>query len=288
MADAKRAPTEAKKGRPLVGKRPMTSVERTRRSRTNRKMQAGAQQLDEHRKWKRDWDSLSDKEKSARVLADLCLSRNLRSDTDKVLAMKAVSALSANNAALYVKLVELLPPARSVEASTHGTSTLKERFLQAVMNAVAADQQELASRAERGELSEHDRLQLQINQIDQQALGLPDADKPAAVEPVQPTERERVLLAEIERLRAKCGEAPPPPPPPSDHAANPRRLTPADDWNTKPVTVLDIKPTVLDTRAEPEKPPEPAPSPQTPGQWDQSDNAAKWRAWRDAGNDIFY
>jgi hypothetical protein len=189
MADAKRAPTEAKKGRPLVGKRPMTSVERTRRSRTNRKMQAGAQQLNEHRRWKEQWDSLSDKQKGARVLADLCLSRNLSCDSHRVIAMKAVAALSANNAALYVKLVELLPPARSVESPTSGVSALKERFLQAVMNTVAADQQELVRRAERGEtLSEREQLQLRLHEIDEQSVDAvhDDLDRTSPVEPVQP------------------------------------------------------------------------------------------------------
>src|SRR5260221_661696 len=51
--------------------------------------------------------------------------------------------------------------------------------------------------------------------------------------------------------------------------SNPRRMTPRDDWNTKPVTVIDAKPTVLDVAAEPAKP--------APRTWDETADAAKWR-----------
>jgi hypothetical protein len=160
------------------------------------------------------------------------------------------------------------------------------------------------------ELSEREQLQLRLAQLDEpdeqpadQARALDSSTHSApSAEPVQPSERERVLLAEDARLRARLGEPPHQNAHPSSDLKPPddtsrvsatastvRRMTPRDDVtiNKRPV-VIDVVPTLLDARAEPEKPPEPAPQPTEPGKWDESESAAKWRAWREAGNDIFY
>jgi hypothetical protein len=303
-------PAKSKGGRPrLLKDRPLTRAERSRRARAK----PGAAQLTEHRRWKEGWDRLTDRQKSERVLQDICMSRAIHSDVDRVVAMKAVAAIGKDNAALYCKLVELLPPARSVAASpTHGVSAVKVKFLQMIENAVAADKQELARRAEAGEtLSEREQLQLRLAQIDEQSVDADhdDLDRTSPAAAVDQVARLERLRSENAALRARLGEA-------SherhgvdhhdhrrdDHGSTPsesapemsspvRRMTPADDVtiNKRP-TVIDVVPTLLDARAEPEpwtkRPapePSPAPQPTEPGKWNESENGKAFRQWYDAG-----
>jgi hypothetical protein len=212
--------TKSKGGRPRIrADRPLTQGERNAR----RHLKPGAQQLDAHRKWKDGWDALSDKERSARVLQDICTSRAVRSDLDRAVATRAVSALAKDNAALFAKLMELLPP-RCIDATsaTHGTSDVKARVLSTILNSITADKVERRRRADAGEpLSEREALQLQIDMLDEPALPAPD-DVPEVDEVTS-------LRAKVAELEARlAGETLPPqigPPRPSQLAC-------CEDYNT--------------------------------------------------------
>jgi hypothetical protein len=303
----KSADGATKGGRPRLGAQPMSSAERSRRARAKRR--AGAQQLDAHRRWKAGWDALSDKEKAERVLADICLRHNLTTDADRVVAMKAVAALGKDSL-LYAKLIDTLPPPVThgeVSATTgtaQGALQARERLLELVLNAVAADQVE-AEQQEQSELAG--------------------------------------LRAEVARLKVKCGEAPPPPSDQQsaiDNSNSPKVLTPSVgdivgpreqsdnpanmrgpryDGPRKPMTIdhepvkaaaptsapsgawtgpQDGPPPWLQTPAQNAaraavKPP-PAPSSPTPSSppppaptrtqsWDDTPGGQSWRMWADSG-----
>jgi hypothetical protein len=295
--------TSKKGGRPRVfAHRRLSNAERNQRSRDKQKHSAA-------------------KVKAEDVLASLMRTRRITEPIDKLVAVRGINALIDGKIAEGIRALEQLPPPVRLDdgSPTHSFSDAKARVLQMIANAVAADQTELAARAAAGEtLPERDALLLRLHEIDA-ASALPDADKPAAAEPGQPTERERALLEENARLRERLGDAPAKlvapgdqfskavdPPPPSDQAAkgarqdhlstNPlSRLTPADaDMNHRPVVVLDIEPTPLGLVDEPAKPaaaaptPEPAPQPTEPGMWDRSESGRAWREWVDQGNYLLF
>jgi hypothetical protein len=284
--------TKSKGGRPRIrADRPLTQGERNAR----RHLKPGAQQLDAHRKWKDGWDAMSDKERAGRILQDICVSRSVRSDLDRAIATRAVAALAKDNTALFVKLLELLPAARiDATSSTHGTSAARAHVLQMIMGAIAADRVERRRRADAGEvLTERERLQLQMDALDEPALPKPD-------EAVAEVDEVAQLRAKVAQLEARLGEAPPPvsnetpavsnetpqktitpsigdivppseigevrtgmqrPPPSEDFARFERRFKPG---SRQPV--LDLKP-------------EPQPAP--PQSWDETEGGKAWHEWRE-------
>jgi hypothetical protein len=239
------------KGRPcILGDRPMTSAERSRRARAKRR--AGAQQLDEHRRWKAGWDALSDKEKSERVLADICLRHNLRTDTDRVVAMKAVAALGKDSL-LYAKLIELLPPPINADVSSPVVtpSAARERLLELVLNACAADRFE----AEQIEQSEVTALRAEVAEL-RRRLG------------EQPNGKYTFLLppeGEPKAITPSIGDITPP-----GERTDVGVAPPKYDPPPKPPPVIDATPT-----------PTAPPSPTQAGRWDESASGKAWHEWRE-------
>jgi hypothetical protein len=255
-----------KRGRPRIAAAPLTAAERARRSRAQRKARP---------KPVRSADE---------VFEALCESRNLTSAFDRALAQSVTDSLCAGDLAEAVRGMAHLPPVVRAEVSSPsmGISAAREQFRRQVMNAVAAHQLELAeemtalaTRLERGEeVGERDQLRLRLHMLDEQAAALPEPE-----EATKPADEVETLRARVAELEARLGETPPPPEQPTASRPttenNPRRLMPADDWNPKPVTVIDLKPTVLDVGA-----PVAAPQPTEPGQWDRSDSGRAWASWR--------
>jgi len=176
--------TKNRGGRPRLGDKPLTPAERSRRARARRKQQTKPE------------TPPSTEATAEQVLAALVQSRRIVSHFDKLLAVRAVNALMSGKIVEGVKCLEHLPaPVRS-EASTPalGEHSARERVLQLIQAAIAADKVELAQRAERGEqLSERDQLRLRLAQLDEQ----PPDEQPGEEAEVEELRRQNVELRRL-------------------------------------------------------------------------------------------
>jgi len=166
-------------GRPRVGTQPMTGAERQRRHRA-----AKARPI-------KDADE---------VYRALVSSRGLVSAFDRTLAKQITNLLVEGRVLEAVKGLEHLPPVVRAEVHTRttGESKAHERVLQMIMSAVAADRQELAERAARGEqLSEADQLRLRLQQIEDAEAEEDEADRTDGPNQIQAGES--ATLAEAQR-----------------------------------------------------------------------------------------
>jgi hypothetical protein len=274
-------------GRPRIHPdRTMTPTERSARRRERRKQQRIREQFERKAA---EAEKAPDAEVTPQeVLQSLIQSRGITSHFDRLLAVRAVAALVQGKLAEGVRALECLPPPRHLDDEGKPTTAgdAKARVLQMILNAIAADDEDRRLRIERGEASEADLLRARLAEVEGQ---LPAPDVPAA--PSQPTDRERLLLEENAQLRSRLGEPPPPPStervrvidgkrgdaiiPPSE-IGNPNPMVGADDWKHQRKRNLPI----IEGKAEPAA--EPAPQPRT---WDETEDAAKWREWRDRNPD---
>jgi hypothetical protein len=249
-------------GRPRIHPdRTMTPTERSARRRERRKQQRIREQFERKAA---EAEKAPDAEVTPQeVLQSLIQSRGITSHFDRLLAVRAVAALVQGKLAEGVRALECLPPPRHLDDEGKPTTAgdAKARVLQMILNAIAADDEDRRLRIERGEASEADLL------------------------------RERLLLEENAQLRSRLGEPPPPPStervrvidgkrgdaiiPPSE-IGNPNPMVGADDWKHQRKRNLPI----IEGKAEPAA--EPAPQPRT---WDETEDAAKWREWRDRNPD---
>jgi hypothetical protein len=255
--DAKPANAAATKGgRPLVGNRPMTSAERSKRSRLRRRQ---ARQVKPLAVLMADVTSES-------VLHDLIAERRITTSFHRTIALKIVNALANDKLALAEKLLNHLPAVcGEVSASPTDSAGFDDKLWAGIASAFAA------TRAERGELSELEQLRLENAQLKQRLDGLPvtppvgtgalAANAPTTAAPITPSLGDIVPPSEI----GVC------------------KPTYPDDGRYKPGAskpVLDLKPEPV----KPEPPPQPAPTaPARTPSWDSSPNAAAWREWRDSG-----
>jgi hypothetical protein len=265
----------ATKGRPRLGAAPLSQAERSRRARARRKAQP---------------QPVKD---SAELFRDLCARRGVVAAFDRALAMECVNALADGRLSEALKAMDALPPVVRTESSSlsSGMSAVKQHFLQLIQNAIAGDRLELARRAERGdELSERERLLLRLHELDE-----PPPDEADA-----PTDEVTALRLEVAQLRARLGEAPPPQiesaPALTAQTDQPKVITPSVGDITPPSefgvvrTGAQRPPMSADfARYKPgaRKPPldlkaEPAAAP-APRSWDETEDAARWREWRDSG-----
>jgi hypothetical protein len=131
--------TKPRAGRPTIGDRPMTATERSARRRARARAQGPK--------------AVKPFTSSDEIYAALVEQRNLTSAFDRALAMEVVDALVRGDLAEAVRALALLPtPAVRVETSrTVSASDAKERLLELVLNAIAADQFE-ADQADQGDL----------------------------------------------------------------------------------------------------------------------------------------
>jgi hypothetical protein len=184
-----------KGGRPPINGKAMSSTERSARRRARKRQAAPPKPIKEQ---------MAGVNAEA-VLAELISTRNLVSPLHKSIAFKVAKALARDDAVKASRWLEFLPPAVRVEGSSApgGLSDAKQRFLAGVMNAVAADRIERRQRAERGEtLSQRDRLQLQIDLLDEREA-LPAPDESAAGEPADEVSALRARIAELEARLAE-------------------------------------------------------------------------------------
>jgi hypothetical protein len=138
-------------GRPRLGDKPMTSAQRSRRSRALRRVKRQAQAA----------MPSDDGEKNAQdALAALISSRRIVNRFDQMLAVRVINCFAEGRIAEAIKLLDALPqpaPAEQVAATAVTPSAARERLFTLVMNAVEADQIE----ADQQEQSENERLRLE-------------------------------------------------------------------------------------------------------------------------------
>jgi len=91
----------------------------------------------------------------------LIAERRITSGLHRTIALKIVNALAENNVALAEKLLTHLPAVCGEvrDAQTHGTSSARERVLQLIVSAVAADQVEAEQAQAEGAAVEQSALQ---------------------------------------------------------------------------------------------------------------------------------
>jgi hypothetical protein len=108
-------------------------------------------QREDHAQWKRRWSAMSDDERSERFLAELCASRNIQGDVDRMLASKAVAALAENKVADFLKLLDQLPPRVAVVDGrpTESAESAKAAVMQLIAAAQEADRIEQEPEIER-------------------------------------------------------------------------------------------------------------------------------------------
>jgi hypothetical protein len=246
-----------KGGRPLVGNRPMTSSERSKRSRLRRRMARQAEPP--------PIDRVMADVTSESVLHDLIAERRITTGFHRTIALKIVNALANDELALAEKLLNHLPAvcAEVSHSPTHGSSSLDDRLWEGIASAIAADEVEQAPELERLR-AEVARLKAQIGEspvtppaVATDALAANAVETTAAPKVIDPPTSAIIPPGEI---------------------GVPRPIYP-DDPKPKPGrnTIIDAEPVKA---AAPERPPQGAPAPQS---WDDSPNGQAWKAWREAG-----
>jgi hypothetical protein len=205
---------------------------------------------------------------SESILQELIATRCLQSRFHRAVAAKAAQALARNSPRDALAWFELLPPAGRVDASGRSMAAEAARkwLRELVLNAVAADRVELRRRAEKGEaLSERERLQLRLAELDEGGASPEPAALAVAVEPVPVAAAvapaPKVITPSIGDIVPLSERTDRPPDPPLRQA--------------KPPVVID-------------NPPQPVGDPTREGEWDRSENGAKWRAFRERHGDIDY
>jgi hypothetical protein len=197
---------------------------------------------------------------SEAILAELIGSRGLTSAFHKACAAKAAKALARDHPRDASAWLELLPSAGRVAERVVSAHDAKQRLLELVMNAQAADQVE--------EAREVDALRAENARL----RGLVDAvavDRAAGVaaggtlaRPSPTPEVERVITPSIGDI---C--------PPGERSDGPPG---APLRQAKPPVVIDQVPAPAPVAGDPTR----------EGEWDRSENAAKWREYRRTHGDM--
>jgi hypothetical protein len=227
---------------------------------------------------------------SEAILQELIVSRGLTSAFHKACAAKAAKALARDHPRDASAWLELLPLAARVDASgrTVSASAVKQRLLELVMNAKAADATELRRRVARGEaLCERERLELRLAELDEGgdeqaaeaistsagavaagAAGALPAARPPSIEGASsdqvegaPSNAERVITPSIGDIV-----------PPGERSDGPPG---APLRQARPPTILDVKP----------EPVAPTPRETVAEEWDRSPGGQAYHAWRRAHPD---
>jgi len=201
---------------------------------------------------------------SESILAELIGSRGLTSAFHRACAAKAARALARDHPRDASAWLELLPTATRVAERVVSANDAKQRLLELVMNAQAADAVE--------EQREVDVLRAENARL-RAGLGAVAIDRAAEVaaggtlaRPSPIPEVERVITPTD--IMPPCERSDGPPGPPLREA--------------KPPTVIDVVP----APQPPPNIPTRAGDPTREGEWDRSENAAKWREYRRTHGDM--
>jgi hypothetical protein len=151
--------TVTNKGRPrILGDRPMTNAERSRRSRAKRRAQ-------------RETPEDAGVRRAEEALEALCVSRNIHAGSfEATVARKAINCLAGNKIAEFVRLVDCLPPrivGADVLSPVVTPSAAKAKLLALVEANIEADKYE--------EQREVERLRIEVAQL-RARLGEPEGD----------------------------------------------------------------------------------------------------------------
>jgi hypothetical protein len=194
------------------------------------------------------------------VLSSLIESRNITTPFSKALAVSVVNAVCSGDLANAVKALAMLPPVTrgEVSATTMSAEHARERLLELVLNACAADQFE----AEQVEKREVAALKAEVAEL-RRRLGEPSNDQAAK------RDYSHVLTVPGDApktITPSLGDIVPP----REQSDNPQNMRPPKYDSPKPA------PPVIDATPVPTAPP----SPTVPGQWDQSPSGQAWHEWR--------
>jgi hypothetical protein len=235
-------------GRPRIGAEPLTVADRSRRYRAKRKAQA-------------ELPSDDGAQNAQDALTALISSRRIVNRFDQMLAVRTINALAEGKIVEVIKLLDALPQpyrAEAVAATAVSATDAKERLLELVLNACAADRFE----AEQVEQTEITALRAEVAELRRRLGEQPNVDCSLHLPPE----------GEPKTITPSTGDILPP----SENShlpQNARAPVGADDAKYKPGrnTIIEHEPVK----------PAPSPTPMPPPQnWDETENGRAWNEWR--------
>jgi len=264
--------TAKRMGGHATGKRAMSNAERQRRYRERHRGKGTVRTC--------TMKPEAERSQAETVFDSLCEAHRIETAHGRALAWRIANALvsgGTNNLSEAVKAIALLPPAKVQTRAerTISAQAAKQRLGELIENNRRADHVELARRVRRGE---------PLSAVEAATLRLYEAEAVEAGREVEPVKVESavastmVAVAPMDAADAvvhACTTERVITPPTGDIVPPGERTDRPPDpplREPKPPTVIDVKAV-------------PVPASPTGPNWDASENAAKWRAWRERNPD---